>query len=242
MSNAFLKHWLHDRSLSPPMKLLAILSTFDAPVALGEILSRREAAGIKRRAWSNPSSTLARSQGKAIHTDGKWEITRRGREALSAAGVVGEKGEAMTLAADLRDHLSRVQNASVKSYMIEAIGCLENGLLRSAVVMSWLAAIHVLHVEVLTSHLRAFNDAQGKIDKKWKPVTSTDDFGKLKESEFLDRLVSIGVLGKNVKASLKECLDRRNACGHPNSYMLGERTTAAHIETLILNIFERFSN
>jgi hypothetical protein len=61
----------------------------------------------------------------------------------------------------------------------------------------------------------------------------------MKESDFLNRLVAIGVIGKNVKQSLKECLDRRNACGHPNSYKLGQNIAAAHIETLLLNVFSR---
>lgn len=88
MSNTFLKHWLHDPTLSPSMKLLAILSTFEEAVPLSKVLTRGEEAGVKRRVWSNPSSTLARTKGQAIHLDGKWEITRRGREALSVAGVV----------------------------------------------------------------------------------------------------------------------------------------------------------
>lgn len=146
----------------------------------------------------------------------------------------------MKLAADLRDHLNQVRDQNVKNYLVEAVGCLEGGFLRSAVVMSWLAAVHVLQVEVVANHLDAFNREQRRIDPKWKAAAVTDDLGKVKEIDFLDRLVAIGVLGKNVKVTLKECLDRRNACGHPNSYKLGERTAAAHIETLLLNIFERF--
>ena len=61
MSNTFLKHWLHDPNLSPSMKLLAILSTFEEAVPLSKVLMRGEEAGVKRRVWSNPSSTLART-------------------------------------------------------------------------------------------------------------------------------------------------------------------------------------
>ena len=62
----------------------------------------------------------------------------------------------------------------------------------------------------------------------------------MREADFLDRLVAISVLGKNVKEELKECLDRRNACGHPNSYKIGANTVAHHIEILLLNVFKKF--
>jgi hypothetical protein len=43
-----------------------------------------------------------------------------------------------------------------------------------------------------------------------------------------------------VKNELKECLDRRNGCGHPNSLKIGANTVAHHIEILLLNVFKVF--
>jgi hypothetical protein len=63
----------------------------------------------------------------------------------------------------------------------------------------------------------------------------------MKEGEFLDRLVAISLIGKNVKAELKQCLDRRNGCGHPNSLKIGPATVAHHLEILLLNVFQPFS-
>jgi len=48
------------------------------------------------------------------------------------------------------------------------------------------------------------------------------------------------MLSKNVKTELKNCLDRRNRCGHPNSLKLGANTVAHHIEVLLLNVFKVF--
>jgi len=39
---------------------------------------------------------------------------------------------------------------------------------------------------------------------------------------------------------LKTCLDLRNGCGHPNSLKVSVNKSAAHIETLLQNIFEKF--
>ena len=63
----------------------------------------------------------------------------------------------------------------------------------------------------------------------------------MKETDFLDRIVALSIVGKNVKAELKECLDRRNGCGHPNSLKIGANTVTHHIEILLLNVFKPFS-
>ena len=79
-----------------------------------------------------------------------------------------------------------------------------------------------------------------RVDSKWKNAVTTDDFSRLKESDFLDCLVRLSVLGKDVKEQLKECLRRRNSCGHPNSLQISANAAAAHLEILILNVFKRF--
>jgi hypothetical protein len=62
----------------------------------------------------------------------------------------------------------------------------------------------------------------------------------MKESELLDRVAALSILGKNVKEELKKCLDLRNACGHPNSLKIGPNAVANHLEILLLNVFNRF--
>ena len=83
----------------------------------------------------------------------------------------------------------------------------EFGLYRSAVVMSWLAAMHVLKLEVLNNHLATFNaEAHRRISnnpkKTWKTAKTADDLGLMNEAEFLDCLAAISMLGKNVKGAL----------------------------------------
>ena len=107
--------------------------------------------------------------------------------------------------------------------------------------MSWLAAIHVLKIEVLADHLSAFNAEATRVDSKWKKATTTDDIGRMKKSDFLDRIAAISMIGKNVKEKLKECLNTRNACGHPSSLKIGPNAVAHHIEILLLNVFQRYA-
>ena len=114
-------------------------------------------------------------------------------------------------------------------------------LYRSAIVMSWLAAVAVLQQEVVANHLSAFNAEAARIDNKWKPAATTDDIGRMKEADFLERLAGIKVIGRTRRPSLVNGLSLRNGCGHPNSLKVGANAVAAHIEMLLLNVFDKIS-
>jgi hypothetical protein len=141
------------------------------------------------------------------------------------------------VATGLRDLLAKISDADTRAFVEEAVQCYEYELYRSAVVMSWLAAVHVLKLEIFNKHLKDFNTEATRIDAKWKPARTTDDLGRMNEGDFLDRLSSISVIGKNVKEQLQACLKMRNACGHPNSLKLGEPTVSHHIDLLMRNVF-----
>jgi hypothetical protein len=239
LSSNELKTWLH-RDLTQRDKLLLILATFDHPVEIRDITARAREAGLKIGSSWNPSATLRRTSGLAIKTPSGWEITDPGKQHLRNIGVSKISPAAVQVASDLRAQLEKIGNEDTKQFVEEAVKCYEAELYRSAVVMSWLAAVHVLYQDIIYKHLGVFNDLASTIDAKWKKAKTMDDLGRMKESDFLDRLAGISVLGKNVKEQLKICLDLRNACGHPNSMKIGANTVARHIEILLLNVFTVF--
>ena len=51
----------------------------------------------------------------------------------------------------------------------------------------------------------------------------------------------MSVIGKNTKTELLKALNLRNSCGHPNSLRISAHTAAAHLELLLLNVFDKFS-
>lgn len=238
MDASALKHWLH-QDFSRLEKLLIVLMTFDDPTSVSSLIERAVEAGFRAIKKWNVSDVLSASKGLALRTANGWEISEAGKGHLASLGVL-ESTPSRHVAADLRRHLASITNEDTREFVEEAIRACEHGLLRSAIVMSWLAAVHVLQTFVVENHLTAFNQEASRIDSKWKAARTTDDLGKMKEGDFLDRLVSLSIVGKNVKEELKRCLDRRNACGHPNSYRLGERTVSHHIEVLMLNVFAKF--
>jgi hypothetical protein len=161
---------------------------------------------------------------------------------MQASSRRNANAAAIRIATDLRSELAKIKNATTRAFAEEAIKCYEDNLYRSAVVMSWLSAIDVLYDLVVTKHLTNFNKQALRIDPKWKLAKSADDLARMKESDFLDRIVGISVIGKNVKNELKHCLDRRNGCGHPNSLKIGPNTVAHHLEILLLNVFQPFAH
>ncbi|MBI1359012.1 MAG: hypothetical protein GC155_01885 [Alphaproteobacteria bacterium] len=169
-----------------------------------------------------------------------WEISDAGKLHLRDLGVANVSPAAAQVATDLRQYLQSVNDLQTKSFVEEAIKAHELGLFRSAVVMSWLGAVYVLQAHVVANGLAAFNTEAKRIDAKWKPAKTADDLGRMKESDFLDRLESISMLGKNAKSELKVCLNLRNGCGHPNTLKVGANAVAHHLETLLLNVFQRF--
>lgn len=236
---AELKKWLH-QDFAAEDKLLLLLTSFDAPCQIKDVRDQATEAGFRvPKSW-NPSALLARTKGKAIRTPQGWEITEAGRERLHEIGVFSVSPAVQHVSSELRKHAANISDTDVREFVDEAVKCHELQLFRSAVVMSWLGAMAVLHNEVVKNHLAAFNAEAKRRNPKWKTATTADDLGRMKERDFLDALQSISVIGQNVKNALIQCLDRRNSCGHPNSYRLSENTVAAHIETLILNVFSKF--
>lgn len=235
-----LKDWLH-RDLPARDKLLLALATFDKPVQLADIRSRAEEAGFKLPKKWNLSGVLGRSGGLAIRVPAGWELTEIGKNHLRNLGVESVSPAAMQVAADLRAHLDKVKNPATRAFVEEAIKCHEARLYRSAIVMSWIAAVDVLYREVVANHLATFNAEAQKANSKWKTAVNEDGLARMGEADFLDRLVPIGVIGKNVKEELAKALKLRNGCGHPNSLKTGPNMVASHLEMLLLNVFEPFS-
>jgi hypothetical protein len=100
--------------------------------------------------------------------------------------------------------------------------------------------VSVLYEFVLANNLDEFNAEAVRRDTRWKPAKTTDDLTRMNEHAFLQVLSATSVLGRSVKDELEGCLKLRNGCGHPNSLKVGETRVAAHIESLIENVFLAF--
>jgi hypothetical protein len=244
LSEGQLKGILCKPGISKKDQLLITLAVgADRPKEIKAIGTLAVNAGAKTLSKVNVSLYLGRAKGLAIRTPQGWELTDDGKTHVRslASKHLGAISPAKPLITNLRLLLPKLAGPDVRAFMEETIACLEGRHFRAAVVLSWVGAASVLQDHILAVHLAQFNTEATRRNPKWKAVKSKDDFGNMKESTFLDVLEYISVLGGNVKTELKNCLDLRNACGHPNSLAVGENRVAAHIESLILNVFTRFT-
>ena len=239
LSENDLKRWLQ-RDLTRAEKVRLVISAFDQPAKVGDIKAKAEKVGCKMANW-NVADILSKAKGTTIRVPIGYEVAEKGHARLQEIGVTKLGPHAAKVADDLRKYVGNIKDETTKAFVDEAVRCYEADLYRSAIVMGWLAAMSVLQREVITNHLPAFNAESKRVDLKWKSAVSADDLGKLKESEFLERLVAVSVIGKNVKAQLISALNLRNGCGHPNSLKVGANAVAGHLEVLLFNVFEKFS-
>ena len=77
-----------------------------------------------------------------------------------------------------------------------------------------------------------------KFDPKAKPIKKVDDLVLVKESVLLLSLQELGLVDKNQRSVLEDCLNLRNKCGHPGKYKVGEKKVSSFIEDLVGIVFK----
>ncbi|HEX7118012.1 MAG TPA: hypothetical protein VF212_04455 [Longimicrobiales bacterium] len=237
-----LKNLLHKSDLSRKDRVLLILAVdVERPKTSAEIKLLAINSGLRAAKGWGIASILSRGDVLAIRVADGWELNDAGRRYVAEIAAGHLVSPAMQSATDLRVHLTNITDPNTVAFLEEAISCLEANLLRAAVVLSWVGAVAVMYRYIVDNALPQFNAEAKRRDSKWKDAKNADDLARMKEYEFLNVIEAISIIGKNVKQELQNnCLQLRNACGHPNSLAIGANRAAAHIETLILNVFSRF--
>lgn len=235
-----LKDFLSRSELTRKEKVLLILSTQAAcPKLPSEVKRIASEAGLRAiKSW-NIASILSTTPYLAVRTPQGWELNTEGKKRVRAIMGV-PSSPSFEAAVDLRAHLKSIKNPNILAFVGEAIGCLETGFLRPAVVFSWIGAVAIIYDYIVAHELSIFNSEAKRRNQKWREAKTTDDLARLKEHELLEILESLSIIGKNVKQELQNCLKLRNACGHPSSLKIGVNRVASHIEVLVLNVFEKF--
>jgi hypothetical protein len=242
LTDDLLVDFLASKDLSQRDKVLLILASSNGtPLSISAIKNIGISHGLRRIEGWNLPRTLGDTKGLAVKVPEGWKLTGPGITHIKTNFLPDDPSSTREIAINLRSHLEKVSNIETREFVEESIRCLEADLKRSAVVMSWVGAISVLYDHVIAHRLADFNTEAKRRFAKWKPAVTRDDLALMQESDFLDILAHLSILGKNVKEDLKNnCLNLRNSCGHPNSYKVGKHKVEAHIETLILNVYEKF--
>lgn len=238
-SSKKVKEVLHKKGLSKSDAYLLILYLQEAPIALSEVRKIAVSMGVSKAKTENISAYLSRAKGKCRKVIDGWELTLDGKNHLFEKYHLGTQ-LAKTTVSNLRSTLNVITDVQIKQFVAEAVTCFENQCYRAAVVLSWVGAVRVIQNYVLNSEISAFNRAMIGKFKDTSPVHKIDAFNQIRESDFLVVLADCNIIDKNIKNELEQCLKLRNSCGHPNSFSLSESRVASHIESLMLNVFNKF--
>lgn len=234
---------LSNPNLSRKEKVLIVMTVDDfSPKQVKELKAISIENGLVEISKWNISQLLKDLGANVVKLPAGWVLSSSGKSVLSELGVLNQSSPVLKANVLLRRYLLRVNSENSKNFLEEAVSCLEHGLLRSAVVLSWVGAVSILYEEVITNHLSDFNNEAAQRNPKWKPAKNIDGLTAMKEYDFLQVIGAISLLGQNTKQELEQCLKLRNSCGHPSTLKLGENRVASHIEILVLNVYQQFSS
>jgi len=233
-----------DTQLSRQNKILLLLCyENNMPKKVSDIKKIAHEVGLRIIDKWNVSDILYRAKGLVARVSDGWILTNKGKIQVSTITGISFNGQRSAVGIIIKDLyvlVSKISDTHTKSFLNEALSCFEAKNYRASVVLSWVGAISILYKHVIANHLQNFNIEAARRDPKWRPAKTADDLSRMKEKDFLNILQAISVLGKNVKQELDGCLALRNACGHPNSLIIGENRVAAHLEILILNVYSKY--
>ena len=155
--------------------------------------------------------------------------------------ILHDSGNTQVDTTSLEKSFIRIQNEDEKSYLLEAIKCLTAKAPRAAVVFAWNAAIRNIQYRVLQCDLKLMNNAIKKYYPKSGHIASIDDFEnkKITERVVLEASHSLEIFTNREKNVLVGCLDMRNQCAHPGSYIPDDLRVAAFLQDLYKVVFSK---
>lgn len=194
--------------------------------------------------YSNVSSYLSanckkvRGQQKFIkNKDGGYKLTRKTLDQLEKSASIDSP--VIVTNVSLRELADKIQNPSEKVYLEEAILTFEAGAYRASILMVWLLAVDHLYEYILSGRVQIFINALRKANLN-KSIHSKDDFGELKESQFIEACKSAGIISNDVRKILDTKLGIRNSFAHPSTITLPRSKALEFIDDLIENVLLKY--
>jgi Leucine-rich repeat (LRR) protein len=142
----------------------------------------------------------------------------------------------------LREMLDKV-SGSEHAYLEEAVGCIESGFLRAAVVMGWAGAVARMQAKIAAMGFDKFNTIS-EILKKERGVYSQFDRvysvkslnafrAKVSDRTLLMTLLCMEAIDVNQHDRLKHCYTLRNNSAHPGKAPIKEANVVSFFSDLV---------
>jgi hypothetical protein len=150
------------------------------------------------------------------------------REAHKLLSVHESSKSRVIILENLLERLSGIP-IDIQDYFIEAVSCLENNLLRAAIVLSWAGFFHILS-QALYSNYEAIIRSKRQ---KW----IFNDFVELKEkyaeAQIMDVAKEVGSISNATLKIYHGQLSTRNQCAHPTLYRPSINSAIGYVDDMI---------
>lgn len=194
--------------------------------------------------YSNISSYLSEKSKKANKfqryikaKDHTYKLTRQRIFELEQNIIVDRQVQKVNKS--LTNLLNQLTNESEKNYLGEAILTFEAKAYRASIIMVWLLTVDHLYEYILKDKISSFIDALRRANIN-KSIRSKDDFGEIKESQFIEICKSAGIISNDVRKILDTKLGIRNSFAHPSTITLPKSKALEFIEDLIENVILKY--
>lgn len=163
-----------------------------------------------------------------------WALTDSGNKHVrQLLGLPEAEAEVEVDVGTLQTLAGKITDDGVRTYVEEAVTCLQVGALRAATVFIWTGAVATLRDKLWALGAPAIDNALKTQNQKAVTFKKKDDFAYVKDVTLIQVAQDMGVVDKTQKGQLQAALDLRNACGHPTKYSPGPKKVSAFIEDVV---------
>lgn len=171
------------------------------------------------------------------HKDLTYTLTRGRSDEISKKVIIDLPK--IHVSTSLRELLTKISNPSEKVFLEEAIKTFEVEAYRASIIMVWLLTLDHLFEYILANKLQDFITALRRANIN-KSVHSKDDFGDIKESQFIEVCRSANIISNDVRKILDTKLGIRNSFAHPSTIHLPKSKALEFIEDLVVNVITKY--
>lgn len=189
--------------------------------------------------YLSDNSRKIKGQQKYIRSkkDVSYKLTRE--TVLKLSKNINVDSQTIVVNTTLRGLLNNVKIKSESVFLEEAIKTFEVEAYRASILMVWLLTLDHLFEYILAEKLTEFIAALRRANIN-KSIYTKDDFGDIKESQFIEICRSANIISNDVRKILDSKLGIRNSFAHPSTVVLPKSKALDFIEDLLQNVVLKY--
>jgi len=160
--------------------------------------------------------------------------------------IIPLKSKKFFISPDFQKYVNQVRDPDEKDFLNEAVLCVSINANRSVVIMAWIATMYNIYKKIESGGFNNFNRLYKRRflitnpNKKVKTVRKVDDLNYYPDTEVLFICEDLGIIDRNQRGILGDCLKLRNMCAHPGKYKPKEKEVLLFLERITDIILSKY--